>query len=103
MNAKPVIRKSIPELAAGDRVCWHNGAGFTTGTVTAVSEIHTVPGVNGPVFTGITVHVDVAHYPTWDDHGWPVDEPRMVAKRFNTLSAYELEWAYTPEIPALAA
>jgi hypothetical protein len=54
-----------------------------------------VAGVNGPVFHGITVIVDVPHYPTWDEWGWPADEPRAVTKRFHRWGS-DIEYAYTP-------
>ena len=94
-----ITHKQIRDLAAGDRVCWHatpdkRGA---WGTVTGVNEVHSVPGVNGPVFTGITVTLECAHYPTFDGSGWPADERRTVTRRFNQLTAYEVEYAYTPD------
>lgn len=83
-------------LTAGDRVCWHADIQSAWGTVTSVKEIHTVQGVNGPVFTGITVILDCPHFPTYDKYGYPVDEPRTVTRRFNKLTDYEIEYAYTP-------
>ncbi len=52
-------------------------------------------GVNGPVFHGITVTVDVPHFPTFDKWGWPVDEPRTVTRRFDRWGS-DVEYAYTP-------
>jgi len=87
---------ALDTLAEGDRICWHAGAGYSAwGTVTGVRELHYVAGVNGPVFHGITVEVDVKHFPTFDKWGWPVSEPRTVTRRFDRWGS-DVEWAYTP-------
>ena len=87
---------ALDTLAEGDRMCWHAGAGYSAwGTVTGIRELHYAAGVNGPVFTGITVEVDVKHYPTFDKWGWPADEPRTVTRRFHRWGS-DIEWAYTP-------
>ena len=88
----------LATLAAGDRMCWHAGAGHSAwGTVTSIKELHYVAGVNGPVFHGVTVVLDVPHYPTFDKWGWPIDEPRTVTRRFDRWGS-DIEWAYTPGI-----
>ena len=88
--------ETLHALTTGDRVCWHAGAGYSAcGTVTAVKELHYVAGVNGPVFTGITVVLDVPHFPTFDKWGWPADEPRTHTRRFDRWGS-DIEWAYTP-------
>ena len=88
---------ALDTLAAGDRICWHAGAGCSAwGTVLSVRELHYVAGVNGPVFTGITVIIDSPHYPAFDKWGWPISEPRTVTRRFDRMRSYEVEYAYTP-------
>jgi hypothetical protein len=92
-------RNALDTLTPGDRVCWNTGPGRgydAWGTITGVDEIHTVPGVNGPVFTGITVTVEVPNFPTWDSCGWPKSEPRTVKTRFDKYTSAKPEWAYTP-------
>jgi hypothetical protein len=93
MNSK---REALDTLAPGDRMCWHAGAGYSAwGTVTSIKELHYVDGWNGPVFTGVTVVLDCAHYPTFDSWGWPKDEPRIVTRRFNRFGS-DVQDAYTP-------
>jgi hypothetical protein len=88
---------TLADLTTGDRICWHAGAACSAwGTVTGVKELHYVEGVNGPVFHGITVTVDVPHFPTFDKWGWPVSEPRHVTRRFDRWGS-DIEWAYTPQ------
>jgi hypothetical protein len=88
-------RNALEALAPGDRVCWSAGAGRSAwGTVTEVGEVRTRPGVNGPVFDGVTVTVDVPHYPTYDECGWPVSKPLTVTETFQHAS--DVEHAYTP-------
>ena len=75
---------ALDTLAVGDRICWHAGAGCSAwGTVLSVKELHYVAGVNGPVFTGITVILDSPHYPTFDKcRNWYIRAILAGARRY---------------------
>ena len=89
---------ALDTLAAGDRICWGVDTRGAWGTVTEVKELHYVAGVNGPVFHGITVVMDVPHFPVFDKWGWPQTEPRTVTRRFERWGS-EIEYAYSPDTP----
>jgi hypothetical protein len=92
-------RGALHTLTRGDRLCWPSVGGCSAvGTVTSVGKVHWTEGVNGPVFSGITVTLRVPRCPAFDGWGWPVSEPRTLTKTFR-FSA-DLEWAYTPAAPA---
>ena len=92
-------RGALHTLTRGDRLCWPSVGGCSaTGTVTSVGKVHWTEGVNGPVFSGITVTLRVPCCPAFDGRGWPVSEPRTVTMTFRFST--DLEWAYTPATPA---
>ena len=83
---------ALDTLAVGDHLTWPSGCHELRGTIVEIVGVDHVQGVRGPVFTGITVKVDVPHA-----HLRPLRLPQVRAQDHHRVPALprDVYWAYT--------